>query len=147
MNQKRILLLLLVCPYYWLAIAQSSPGGTGQPKGDAFYEKELARLRGNDDKKGIIALLQEYAEVEMVEARLQDAEEMVKESIRLSKELGMERLQWHYGLLGAIQIQRRESVEALKNELLAIDIGEKFGDTSTHMAEIYNYAAIIYSKM
>jgi len=71
----------------------------------------------------------------------------LKESIRLSKELGIDRIQWQYGLLGAVQIPRGELVEALKNELLAIKIGEQYGDTSSRMAEVYNYTAIIYLKM
>lgn len=112
-----------------------------------YYEKALALLRARRDKKAIAAVLTDYTEVKMVQAQLPEAEEMLKESIRLSKELGIEKLQWQYGLLGAIQIQQRESVEALKNELLAIKIGEQLGDTSAHMAEIYNYAAIIYQKM
>ena len=120
----------------------------GQPDTAApDYEKALTRLRANGDKKGIAALLPAYAEVKMVQAQLPEAEEMLKESLRLSKELGIDRVQWQYGLLGAIQIQRRESVEALKNELLAIKIGEQYGDTSAHMAEIYNYTAIIYAKV
>ena len=112
-----------------------------------YYEKALALLRAKADKKGIAAVLADYTEVRMVQARLPEAEDMLKESIRLSKELGNDRLQWQYGLLGAIQIQRRESVEALQNELLAVRIGEQYADTSSHMAEIYNYAAIVYSKM
>ena len=31
--------------------------------------------------------------------------------------------------------------------MLAVRIGEQYADTSSHMAEIYNYAAIVYSKM
>lgn len=113
----------------------------------AYYEKAVALLKANGDKAGIAAVLAEYSEVKMMQAQLPAAEDMLKESIRLSKELGNDRIQWQYGLLGAVQIQRRESVEALKNELLAIKIGELDGDTSSHMAEIYNYTAIIYMKM
>jgi two-component sensor histidine kinase len=113
----------------------------------AFYEKALGLLRGKGDKKGMAAVLAEYAEVRMVQAKLPEAEEMLNESIRLSKELGNDRLQWPYGLLGAVQIQMGKPVEALTNELLAIRLGEQYTDTSAHMAEIYNYAAIIYSKM
>ncbi|PSL43011.1 two-component sensor histidine kinase [Chitinophaga niastensis] len=113
----------------------------------ACYEKALALLKANGDKQGIAAVLPDYSEVKMMQAQLPAAEDMLKESIRLSKELGIDRIQWQYGLLGAVQIQRRESVEALKNELLAIKIGEQYGDTSSHMAEIYNYTAIIYMKM
>ncbi|HXO73630.1 MAG TPA: sensor histidine kinase, partial [Puia sp.] len=113
----------------------------------AYYEKALVLLRVNGDQKGIAAILTDYSELKMQQAQLPAAEDMLKESIRLSKELKLDRIQWHYGLLGAVQIQRRETVEALKNELLAIKIGEQYGDTSSHMAEIYNYAAIIYMKM
>jgi two-component system, sensor histidine kinase PdtaS len=117
------------------------------PVREACYEKALALLKAGGDRQGIATLLPDYSEVKMMQAQLPAAEEMLKESIRLSKELGNDRIQWQYGLLGAVQIQRRESVEALKNELLAIKTGEQYGDTSTHMAEIYNYAAIIYMKM
>ena len=112
-----------------------------------YYEKALVLLKANGDQQGIAAILPDYSELKMQQAQLPAAEDMLKESIRLSKELGIDRIQWHYGLLGAVQIQRRETVEALKNELLAIKIGEQYGDTSSHMAEIYNYAAIIYMKM
>jgi len=115
--------------------------------GEAYYEKALALLKANGDQRGIAAVLLEYSEIKMMHAQLSVAEEMLKESIRLSKEIGIDRLQWHYGLLGAVQIQRRETVEALKNELLAIKIGESYGDTTAHMAEVYNYTAIIYLKM
>jgi two-component sensor histidine kinase len=114
---------------------------------EAYYEKALGLLKTNGDKQGIAAVLPDYSEVKMMQGQLPAAEEMLQESIRLSKELGIDRLQWQYGLLGAVQIQRRESVEALKNELQAIKIGEQYGDTSSRMAEIYNYAAIIYMKM
>ena len=113
----------------------------------AYYDKALALLKANGDRKGIAAVLPDYSEVKMMQAQLPAAEDMLKESIRLAKELGIGQIQWHYGLLGAVEIQRRETVEALKNELLAIKIGEQYGDTSLHMAEIYNYAAIIYMKM
>jgi two-component system, sensor histidine kinase PdtaS len=113
----------------------------------SYYDKALVILKASGDQGGIVSILPDYSEVKMVQAKLQEAEDMLKESIRLGNELGHQQLQWHYGLLGAIQIQRRESVEALKNELLAIKIGERFGDTSYHMAEIYNYTAIVYMKM
>ncbi len=140
MNKWTFLLVLLVGQLPLRVIGQSD---TAAP----HYEKALALLRAKGDKKGIVALLPGYAEVKMVHAQLPEAEEMLKESLRLSKELGIDRVQWQYGLLGAIQIHRRESVEALQNELLAIKIGEQYGDTSSHMAEIYNYTAIIYAKM
>ena len=114
---------------------------------ETYYEKALALLKAKGDKRGIAAILPDYSEVKMMQGPLTAAEEMLKESIRLSQELGIERLQWQYGLLGAVQIQMRNSVEALKNELLAIKIGEQYGDTTSRMAEIYNYAAIIYMKM
>jgi two-component sensor histidine kinase len=114
---------------------------------EAYYEKALALLKANGDKRGTAAILPDYSEVKMMQAQLPAAEEMLKESIRLSQELGIDRLQWQYGLLGAVQIQRRESVEALKNELMAIKIGEQYGDTTSRMAEIYNYTAILYMKM
>ena len=79
------------------------------------------------DTADVIRLLAQ-AERLMMQAQLPAAEDMLKESIRLSKELGIDRIQWHYGLLGAVQIQRRETVEALKNELLAIKIGEQYGE-------------------
>lgn len=113
----------------------------------AYYEKAQTLLKVAGDKKGIIAILQQYAEVKMEQAQLPAAEDMLNESIRLSKELGMDRLQWSYGLLGAVQLQRGQLVDALKNELLAIKMGEQFGDTSAHMAEVYNYTAMIYSRM
>ena len=112
-----------------------------------YYEKALALLKANGDKQGTAAILPDYSELKMQQAQLPAAEDMLKESIRLSKELGVDRIQWQYGLLGAVQIQRRETVEALKNELTAIKLGEQYGDTSSRMAEIYNYTAIIYMKM
>jgi len=116
-------------------------------EGEAYYEKALALLKAKGDKKGIAATLPDYSEVKMVQAQLPAAEDMLKESIRLSEESGIQQVQWQYGLLGAVQIQRRNTVEALKNELLAIKIGEQFDDTTSRMAEVYNYAAIIYMKM
>jgi len=112
-----------------------------------YYDKALALLKANNDKRGIAALLPDYSEVKMMQAQLPAAEDMLKESIRLSTEAGIERIQWPYGLLGAVQIQRGNTVEALKNELLSIKLGEQYGDTSVHMAEVYNYTAIIYMKM
>ncbi len=114
---------------------------------EGYYEKALALLKASGDNRGIAAILPDYSELKMIQANLPAAEDMLKESIRLSKELEIEQIQWQYGLLGAVQIQRRNTVEALKNELLAIKIGEQFGDTTSHMAEIYNYTAIIYLKM
>lgn len=113
----------------------------------SYYEKALALLTSVGDKQGIVAILPDYSEVKMMQAQLPAAEDMLKEGIRMSKELGIDRIQWHYGLLGAVQIQRKELVEALKNELLAVKLGEQYGDTSSRMAEIYNYTAIIYMKM
>ncbi|HKC35651.1 MAG TPA: histidine kinase dimerization/phosphoacceptor domain -containing protein, partial [Chitinophagaceae bacterium] len=114
---------------------------------EIYYEKALFILKANGNKKDIAAMLPAYSEVKMIQGQLPAAENMLKESIQLSKELGIERIQWQYGLLGAVQTQKRDLVEALKNELLAIKLGEQFGDTSSHMAEIYNYTAIIYLKM
>ena len=161
MNKSTFLLMLLVGQSSQMVMAQSDTAVLQRflvvadsfkqqnkfEEAAPYYEKALALLRAKGDKKGIAAVLPDYAEVKMVQAQLPDAEEMLKESIRLSKEAGINQLQWQYGLLGAIQIQKRESVEALKNELLAIKIGEQYGDASSRMAEIYNYAAIIYSKM
>lgn len=113
----------------------------------AYYDKTLTLMKAGGERQSIPSLLAEASEVKMMQAQLPAAEEMLKESIRLSKELGIDQVQWQYGLLGAVQIQRRETLEALKNELLAIKIGEQYGDTSARMAEIYNYAAIIYLKM
>ena len=113
----------------------------------AYYEKALFILKANGNKKEIAALLPDYSEVKMIQGQLPAAENMLKESIQLSKELGIERIQWQYGLLGAVQTQQRDLVEALKNELQAIKLGEQYGDTSSHMAEIYNYTAVVYLKM
>src|SRR5258705_183893 len=114
---------------------------------EVYYEKALFILKANANKKDIAAMLPGYSEVKMIQGQLPAAENMLKESIQLSKELGIERIQWQHGLLGAVQIQKRDPVEALKNELLAIKLGEQYGDTSSHMAEIYNYTALIYFKM
>jgi two-component sensor histidine kinase len=159
MNKRNFLLLLLLIQSHLIVCAQTDTallikeyrlkGATDPDLGlrAAYYEKALALLKANGDQQGIAAVLPDYSEVKMMQAQLPAAEDMLKESIRLSKELGIGRIQWQYGLLGAVQIQRRETVEALKNELLAIKIGEQYGDTSSHMAEIYNYTAIIYMKM
>jgi len=130
-----------------LAQAESFKQQNRSEEAAAYYDKALALLNANGDRQGIAAVFPDYSEVKMMQAQLPAAEDMLKESIRLSKELGIDRLQWQYGLLGAVQTQRRELVEALKNELLAIKIGEQYRDTSSRMAEIYNYAAIIYGKM
>ena len=161
MNKGTFLLMLLVGQLPLRVMAQPDTAGIRRylalagdlkqqnkfEEAAPYYEKALTLLKTAGDKRGIAALLTDYSEVKAQQAQLPAAEEMLKESIRLSKELGIGRLQWLYGFLGAIQIQRRESVEALKNELEAIKIGEQYADTSAHMAEIYNYAAIIYSKM
>src|SRR5258705_12339348 len=128
---------------YWLRGAVDSNLSVRE----VYYEKALFILKANGNKKDIAAMLPAYSEVKMIQGQLPAAENMLKESIQLSKELGIERIQWQYGLLGAVQTQKRDLVEALKNELLAIKLGEQFGDTSSHMAEIYNYTAIIYLKM
>jgi two-component system, sensor histidine kinase PdtaS len=114
---------------------------------EVYYEKALSILKANGNKKEIAAILPGYSEVKMIQGQLPAAENMLKESIQLSKELGIERIHWRYGLLGAVQTQMRNLVEALKNELMAVKIGEQYEDTSSRMAEIYNYAAIIYFKM
>ena len=147
MNKKNFLLLLLLSQSNLMVMAQDTVADPDFKARTAHYEKALALLKANGDQQGIVAILPDYSELKMQQGQLPAAEDMLKESIRLSKELGIDRVQWHYGLLGAVQIQRRETVEALKNELLAIKIGEQFGDTSSHMAEIYNYTAIIYMKM
>jgi|GEM_PF-2348935 len=120
---------------------------TSLPTRSAYYEKALALLNATGDKLGIATILPDYSEVKMLQAELPAAEQMLKESIRLFTELGETRVQWSYGLLGAVQWQQKEMVEALKNELTAIKIGEQYADTSMHMAEIYNYAALIYFRM
>jgi two-component sensor histidine kinase len=161
MNKLTFLLMLLVGQLPLMVMAQSDTAGIRRylalagdlkqqnkfEEAAPYYEKALALLRAKGDKQAIAAVLPDYSEVKAQQGQLPAAEEMLEESIRLSKELGIGRLQWQYGFLGAIQIQRRESVEALKNELEAIKIGEQYADTSAHMAEIYNYAAIMYSKM
>ncbi len=129
MNKWTFLLMLLLGQSPLMAMAQSDTAAVQrliaradnlkqQNKLDEaapYYEKALTLLRTAGNKRGIAALLPGYSEVKAQQAQLPAAEEMLKESIRLSKELGIDRLQWQYGFLGAIQIQRRESVEALKN--------------------------------
>lgn len=119
----------------------------GLSRSAAYYEKALSLMKAAGDKRNIPAVLTEASLVKMQEAQLPVAEEMLNESIRLAKEAGIENIQWQYSLLGAVQLQKRENVNALKNELLAVKIGEQYRDTSSQMSEIYNFTGLVYSRM
>ena len=113
----------------------------------ALHEKALGYLRQSGDKRRIADLLAIMSEETMMLGKLGVAKDQLDESLALSKEIGLEKIQWLYSLRGVVNTQMRNYPDALKDELMAVKIAEQAGDRSFKTAEIYNFTAIIYDKM
>jgi len=68
----------------------------------------------------------------------------LRQALTLYQQVGFNRLQGVYGLMGAVYMQSDNFVESLRYNTLAIKIGEQLKDSGTLMATLYNRLASSY---